>query len=57
LLVATSGFSSDAREEELKEAKGTLCVAMLGPDELLAWIESTDPDEFLDRHVGKAMLR
>jgi hypothetical protein len=57
LLFAASGFSSEARDEELKEAQTSLCVAMLGPREIEAWINAEEPDEFLERFVGRAMLR
>lgn len=57
LLFAASTFTSDAKDEELKEAKGTLCVAMLDGDAIGAWISSNEPDKFLNDLIGKAMLR
>jgi hypothetical protein len=57
LLMTTSGFSSDARAEELKEARGILCVAMFERDDIQAWIGAGDPDGFLNDHIGRAMLR
>ena len=57
LLFATSSFSDEARSEELKEAKGNLCVVMVGPAEISQWIEAEDPTAYLNECVGKAMLR
>jgi Holliday junction resolvase-like predicted endonuclease len=57
LLFSTSSFSSEAADEELKEAKGNLCVVMLGPKEIEGWIEAGDPTSYLDGYVARAMLR
>jgi hypothetical protein len=57
LLFATSSFSDEARSEELKEAKGNLCVVMVGPTEISQWIEAEDPTAYLDNCVERAMLR
>lgn len=57
LLFASSSFSPEAADEELKEAKGNLCVAMLGPQDIENWIEAANPTEYLDEYVGRAMLR
>lgn len=57
LLFTTSSFSREARAEELKEAKGNFVVAMLGPKEIIEWITSDDPTEYLDDLVMHAMLR
>ena len=57
LLFATSGFSPEAADEELKEAKSDLCVAMLGPNEIEAWIAKDDISAYLDDYIARAMLR
>ena len=57
LIFATSGFSPEALAEELKEAKGDLSVAMLGPKEIEAWIDRDDLTTYLDDYIAKAMLR
>ena len=40
ILFTTSSFSPEAQAEELKEAKGTLCVVMFGPNEIVEWIDT-----------------
>jgi Holliday junction resolvase-like predicted endonuclease len=57
ILFTTSSFSPEAQAEELKEAKGILCVVMLGPNEIVEWINAPDPTEYLDDQVARAMLR
>jgi Restriction endonuclease len=57
LLFATSSFSPQAGDEELKEAKGDLCVAMLGPHEIEAWMNEDDLTAYLDDYVARAMMR
>jgi Holliday junction resolvase-like predicted endonuclease len=57
ILFTTSSFSPEAQAEELKEAKGNLVVAMLGPSEIVEWIDAPDLTEYLDRQIGRAMLR
>jgi Holliday junction resolvase-like predicted endonuclease len=57
ILFTTSSFSPEAQAEELKEAKGNLSVAMLGPTEIVEWIDARDPTEYLERQVSRAMLR
>ena len=57
ILFTTSSFSPEAQAEELKEAKGNLSVVMLGPNEIVEWIDAPDPTEYLDRQVSRAMLR
>jgi hypothetical protein len=57
LLFVTSSFSPEAQAEELKEAKGALCVAMLGPNDIEKWIAETDLAAYLDKQISRAMLR
>lgn len=57
LLFATSGFSPEAETEEIKEARGNILVAFLGPDEIEEWIKTEDLTAYLDRHIERAMLR
>lgn len=57
LLFVTSGFSPEAGDEELKEARGDLCVAMLGPREIEAWMNEDDLTSYLDDYIARAMLR
>jgi Holliday junction resolvase-like predicted endonuclease len=57
LLFTTSSFSPQASEEELKEAKGDLCVAMLGPHEIETWMNEDDLTGYLDDYVARAMMR
>jgi hypothetical protein len=57
ILFTTSSFSPQAEMEELKEARGNLCVAMMAATDIEAWIEAADPDEWLSRHISNAMLR
>lgn len=57
LLFTTSSFSPQAADEELKEAKGDLCVAMLGPGEIEAWMNEDDLTAYLDDYVARAMMR
>jgi hypothetical protein len=57
ILCSTSTFSRDANIEVVKLAESEYSVALLGPDELEAWIESPNPDDYLESQVRKAMIR
>lgn len=57
ILCSTSPFSSDAATEVIKLAESEYSVALLGPDELKAWIESPEPTDFLEALIRKAMIR
>lgn len=57
LMASTSGFTSDAEDQELRFALGDLTIAMLGPDRLDAWIEAEDHDGELESLISRAMLR
>jgi restriction endonuclease len=57
LLCASSGFTSDAREQELRFASDNLTIVFIGPEEIDAWVRATDPDEFLEATIRRDMLR
>lgn len=57
LLCGASGFTSDAREQELRFASDNLTIVFLGPEELESWVEAQDTDEFLEGVIRRDMLR
>ncbi len=57
LLISTGGFTSDAKQEELRYSESENRIAFLGPDELVSLIQATDLDETLDTVVRSARLR
>lgn len=57
LLCAAAGFTSDAREQELRFASDNLTIVFFGPEEIEAWVSATDPDEFLEMTIRRDMLR
>lgn len=57
LLCGASGFTSDAREQELRFASDNLTIVFLGPEELESWVEAQDTDDFLEGVIRRDMLR
>jgi Restriction endonuclease len=57
LLFGASGFTSDARHQELKLAMTDIVIVLIEPDELVEWIDSDEPDNCLEGFVRRAMLR
>lgn len=57
LLISTSGFTSDAKQEELRYSESENRIVFIGPDELSSLIEAIDLDEALDELVRQARLR
>jgi hypothetical protein len=57
LLCGASGFTSDARQQELRFASDNLTIVFLGPEELDNWVEAQDPDEYLESVIRRDMLR
>lgn len=57
ILCSSSPFSSDAVNEVIKLAESEYSVALLGPTELEAWIDSQNPTKYLEDQIRKAMLR
>jgi hypothetical protein len=56
-FFAKSGFTSDAEQQELKLAATEYSLVLLGPGEIVEWINSTDPDDYLETKVRHAILR
>ena len=56
-IVGAAGFTSDAKEQEIRFASEDLTIAFIGPDELDEWIATDNGDEFLEKLVRRAMLR
>jgi hypothetical protein len=57
VLVGANGFTSDAREQEMRFASDDLTIAFIGPDELDKWIAADDGDDYLEQLVRRAILR
>ena len=57
LMFSTSGFTSSAKMEELRYSRGNERIALLGPEEINALIESLTITETLDNQVRVALLR
>ena len=56
-MVGASGFTSDARDQELRYSLDELTVVLVDPDQLEEWVAAQDVDAFLERIVRRAMLR
>jgi Holliday junction resolvase-like predicted endonuclease len=57
LAFSAGGFTSDAEREELRLSESELCVALFDGKTIEAMIASSDLEQFLDEHIGRAMLR
>lgn len=57
LLFGANGFSSDARDEELRLSESELCIAFFDSEAIEALIEADDVEAYLERHIGDAMIR
>jgi hypothetical protein len=57
LLCGATGFTSDARDQELRFASDELTIVFLGPKELETWIEADSGDDCLETIVRHSMLR
>ncbi len=57
LLFAANGHTGDAYDQELRFASDDLTISLIGPDEITAWVEALDDDEFLDSLIRRSMLR
>lgn len=56
LMVGTSGFSPQAKEQTLRTSTENLTIALLGPGEMTGWIEADDGDKVLEDLIRRAML-
>lgn len=57
MLCGASGFTTDARDQEMRFASENLTIVFVGPQELDAWAAVTDCDDYLEGLVRRAMLR
>lgn len=57
MLFSMAGFTSDAKDEELRLSQTDMCIAMFDATGLRALLESDDLDEVLNQAVGRALLR
>jgi hypothetical protein len=57
LLISATGASQDASLQELKLAFTQFTIVVIGPEDIEGWIKANDADDYLDRLIGKAMLR
>lgn len=57
LMFGSSGFTSDALDQELRFASDELTIAFVRPEELEEWIATADGDEYLETLVRRAILR
>lgn len=57
LMFGASGFTSDAYDQELRFSGEDLTIVIVTPDELAEWIETADPDDYVEALVRRAMLR
>lgn len=57
IMCSASGFSEDARRQELRLAATKFVIVMLGPEEMLDWMRSVDSTAWLVKFVASAMLR
>ena len=57
IMFGANGFTSDALDHELRFASDELTIVFIGPEELRAWAEADEPDDYLERLVRRAILR
>jgi len=57
LLFAANGYTSAARQQELRFASDELTIVLIGPKTISNWIKARDPDGYLETVVRRAMLR
>jgi Holliday junction resolvase-like predicted endonuclease len=57
IMVAAGNITEDASLHELKFATENLTIAFMTKRELDEWIASTSPDDWLEGHFTRAMLR
>jgi hypothetical protein len=57
LMVGWNGYTSDAELQEIRFASGEITIALLTAAHIAEWVETRDPDEYLDTAVRRAMLR
>ena len=57
MAFSVGGFTADAKTEELRLSATDYCVAFFDSDAIVSMIEAKDLDDFLEKHVTKAMLR
>lgn len=57
MLISTSGFTTDAKMEELRISESDTCVVMLDSRQLVDLIGAADLDTTLESYVRSAMLR
>lgn len=56
-LIATSGFTTDAKNEELRYSESENRIVMIGPKELESRVDALPLDDVLDELVRQARLR
>lgn len=57
MMVSAAHVTEDASIQELKFATENLTIAFLTKREVEEWICADEPDEWLEQHFGRAMLR
>lgn len=57
LMFGANGFTSDGINQELRFASDELTIVFVEPDDLDGWINSDDPDEYLETLIRRAILR
>jgi hypothetical protein len=57
IMVAAANITDDAALHELKFATENLTIAFMTRRELDEWIVALQPDDWLERHFTRAMLR
>ena len=57
LLFSSNSFTSAATMQELKFAQDRSVIVMINGSQLVDWIDSNTPDDFLETLVRRAMLR
>jgi Holliday junction resolvase-like predicted endonuclease len=57
IMVAAANVTEDASLHELKFATENLTIAFMTKRELEEWIVAPEPDDWLERHFTRAMLR
>lgn len=57
LMFAASRFTSEAKLQLLKFAQDREVIALICGDQIVQWIDSTEPEDYLEGLVRNAMLR
>ncbi len=57
LMFAASRFTTDAKLQIVKFAQDKEIIALIDCDRIVEWIDSVEPEEYLEQTVRRAMLR